>query len=84
MTKHTITFIGLDTHKEFSEVVTILDQRDLDHESLGRIPSTRQAFTKLARRLQSNYPHSTLHFVYEAGLCGFWICRLLTAFGHVC
>lgn len=84
MTKHTITFIGLDTHKEFSEVVTIGDQRDLDHESLGRIPSTRQAFTKLARRLQSKYPESTLHFVYEAGPCGFWIYRLLTSLGHVC
>jgi len=84
MTKHTITFIGLDTHKEFSEVVTIGDQRDLDHDTLGRIPSTRQAFTKLARRLQSKYPGSTLHFVYEAGPCGFWIYRLLTSLGHVC
>jgi len=84
MTKHTITFIGLDTHKEFSEVVTIGDQRDLSHEALGRIPSTRQAFTKLARRLQSKYPKSTLHFVYEAGPCGFWIYRLLTSLGHIC
>jgi transposase len=84
MTKHTITFIGLDTHKEFSEVVTIGDQRDLDHDTLSRIPSTRQAFTKLARRLQSKCPESTLHFVYEAGPCGFWIYRLLTSLGHVC
>ena len=84
MSKHTITFIGLDTHKEFSEVVTVNDQRSADHNCLGRIPSTRQAFTKLARRLQSQHPHSTLHFVYEAGPCGFWIYRLLTSLGHVC
>jgi transposase len=84
MTKHTITFIGLDTHKEFSEVVTINDHRDEGHIALGRIPSTRQAFTKLARRLQSQHPNSTLHFVYEAGPCGFWIYRLLTTLGHVC
>lgn len=84
MTKHTITFIGLDTHKEFSEVVTINDHRDEGHIALGRIPSTRQAFTKLARRLQSQHPNSTLHFVYEAGPCGFWIYRLLTSLGHVC
>lgn len=84
MTKHTITFIGLDTHKEFSEVVTIGDHRDEGPIALGRIPSTRQAFTKLARRLQSQHPTSTLHFVYEAGPCGFWIYRLLTSLGHVC
>ena len=64
MIKHTITFIGLDTHKEFSEVVTINDPRDDDHVALGRIPSTRQAFTKLARRLKSQHPNSTLHFAY--------------------
>ena len=84
MSKDTITFIGLDTHKEFSEVVTIEDQRSSDHICLGRIASTRQAFTKLARQLQSKYPKSTLHFVYEAGPCGFWIYRLLTSLGHVC
>ncbi len=84
MTKHTIIFIGLDTHKDFSEVVTIADQRDCQHTALGRIASNRQAFTKLARRLQSQHPNSTLHFVYEAGPCGFWIYRLLTSLGHTC
>jgi transposase len=84
MNNDTITFIGLDTHKEFSEVVTINDQREATHSSLGRIASTRQAFIKLARRLQSQHPTSTLHFVYEAGPCGFWIYRLLTSLGHTC
>ena len=84
MSNDTITFIGLDTHKGFSEVVTLNDQRDANHQCLGRIASTRQAFTKLARRLVSQYPNSTLHFVYEAGPCGFWIYRLLTSLGHVC
>lgn len=84
MNKDTIIFIGLDTHKEFSEVVTINDRREETHNTLGRIPSTRQAFTKLARRLQSQHPNSTLHFVYEAGPCGFWIYRLLTSLGHIC
>lgn len=84
MNNDTITFIGLDTHKEFSEVVAIKDNREASHSTLGRIPSTRQAFIKLARRLQSQHPASTLHFVYEAGPCGFWIYRLLTSLGHVC
>jgi len=69
MSKHTITFISLDTHTEFTEVVTINDRRDCDHICLGSIASTRQAFTKLARRLQPKHPSSTLHFVYEARPC---------------
>jgi len=84
MNKDTILFIGLDTHKEFSEVVCIPEQREADHTLLGRIASTRQAITKLARRLQAQHPRSTLHFVYEAGPCGFWIYRLLTSLGHIC
>lgn len=84
MPQHTIIFVGLDTHKDFTEVVTIDDQRDCHHQPLGRIASNRQAFTKLARRLQSKHPNATLHFVYEAGPCGFWIYRLLTSLGHLC
>ncbi|MFT6586466.1 MAG: transposase [Cognaticolwellia sp.] len=39
---------------------------------------------KLARQFQSKYPQATLHFVYEAGPCGYWIYRLLTSLGHCC
>ena len=84
MSKHTIIFIGLDTHKEFTEVVSIADSRDASHACLGRVQSTRQGITALARRLTSRHPKSTLHFVYEAGPCGFWIYRLLTSLGHIC
>ena len=75
MTKHTITFIGLDTHKEFSEVVIILDQRDLDHDHLPNTlvpsehtssdkrrlgPITKQGNTR-ARRLLVESAHSYRH-----------------------
>ncbi len=84
MNKNSIVFVGLDTHKEFTEVVYCLDQRGSDAHQLGRIQSTKPAIGKLARNLQSQYPDSALHFVYEAGPCGYWIYRYLTSLGHCC
>ena len=34
--------------------------------------------------MQSKYPNATLHIVYEAGPCGFWIYRHITSLGHRC
>ena len=84
MNKDNIVFIGMDTHKDFCENAYCLDSRDSTPQPLGRITTTKQAITKLARQFQSKYPNSTLHFVYEAGPCGYWIYRLLTKLGHVC
>ena len=84
MNKDSIIFIGLDTHKDFCEVAYCLDERTALPESLGRITTSKQAISKLARQLQSKYPKATLHFVYEAGPCGYWIYRLLTKLGHCC
>jgi len=84
MIKHNILFIGLDTHKTFTEVAYIEDQRGAKSTHLGKILSNKAAFKKLARQLQSKYPDATLHFVYEAGPCGYWIYRLLTSLHHCC
>lgn len=84
MTQHNILFIGLDTHKVFSEVAYIEDQRGSKPVHHGRISSTKTAITKLVRQFESKYPQATLHFVYEAGPCGYWIYRLLTKLGHCC
>lgn len=84
MNKHNILFIGLDTHKEFNEVAYIEDQRGAKPIHLGRQPSSKAAIKKLARQFESKYPDATLHFVYEAGPCGYWIYRLLTSLGHCC
>ena len=84
MTKDNIIFIGLDTHKESTEVAYVLDGRESVPIHFGKIPSTKQAFTKLARQFQSKYPNATLHFTYEAGPCGYWVYRLLTSLGHCC
>jgi transposase len=84
MNKHNILFIGLDTHKEFVEVAYIEDQRGAEPIHHARQPTTKLAITKLARQFESKYPDATLHFVYEAGPCGYWIYRLLTSLGHCC
>ncbi len=84
MNKHNILFIGLDTHKVFTEVAYIEDQRGAKPVHYGRISSAKAAIKKLARQFESKYPPATLHFVYEAGPCGYWIYRLLTSLGHCC
>ena len=84
MSKHTIIFIGLDTHKEFVEVAYIEDQRGARPVHYGRIFSVKVAIKKLVRQFESKYPQATLHFVYEAGPCGYWIYRLITSLGHCC
>ena len=84
MNKHNILFIGLDTHKEFVEVAYIEDQRGAAPVHFGKQPCSKVALKKLARHFESKYPDATLHFVYEAGPCGYWIYRLLTSLGHCC
>ncbi len=84
MTKDNIVFIGLNTHKESTEVAYVFDDRDSTPVHFGKIPSTKQAFSKLARQFQSKHPNATLHFTYEAGPCGYWVYRLLTSLGHCC
>ena len=84
MNNDTLLFIGMDTHKEFTKVAYVLDGRDQPAQHYGKIPTTKPALKKLTRQLQSKYPHATLHFVYEAGPCGYWVYRLLTSLGHCC
>lgn len=84
MNNDTIIFIGLDTHKSFTQVSVLKDNRGENPITYGRIDSSKSAFIKLAQKLQSLYPKATLHFIYEAGPCGYWIYRLLTSLGHPC
>ena len=84
MNKDTLLFIGLDTHKEFTEVATVTDERGSSVDHYGKILTTKPALIKLARQLVSKHPKATLHFVYEAGPCGYWVYRLLTSLGHCC
>lgn len=84
MHKDTLLFIGLDTHKESTEVAYCDDNRTSSCQHYGKIPTTKPALVKLARQFVSKYPDATLHFVYEAGPCGYWVYRLLTSLGYCC
>jgi len=84
MNDDNIVFIGMDTHKESSDISYALEGRDNKPCHRGKILTQKTAITKMARQLQSKYPRATLHFVYEAGPCGYWIYRLLTKLGHPC
>jgi hypothetical protein len=46
MSKHNILFIGLNTHKIFTEVAYIEDQRGSKSTHLGKILSNKAAFKK--------------------------------------
>lgn len=84
MNNFNIIFIGLDTHKIFTQLAVLKDERGAKAESFGKINTNKSALIKFARQLQSKYPKATLHFIYEAGPCGYWIYRLLTSLGHCC
>jgi transposase len=84
MIKHNILFIGLDTHKVFSEVAYIEDPRGANPVHYGRISSSKAAIKKRVRHFESKHPKATLHFTYEAGPCGYWMYRLITRLGHCC
>ena len=84
MNKDSIIFIGLDTHKSFIQVTVLQEHRGANPQHLGRIKSNKSALIKLAKQLQSKYPKATLHFVYEAGPCGYWTYHLRTSLGHCC
>ena len=77
MNKDSIIFLGLDTHKEFHEAAYCEEQRGATPVHHGRIPSSKVSLTKLIRLFESKYLGATLHVVYEAGPCGYWIYRLV-------
>ena len=78
-----IVFIGMDNHKEYSSTSYLLDGYGQEPVYYGQIKSTKAALTKLLRQLQSKFPNSTLHFVYEAGPCGYWMYRSIERASHL-
>ena len=84
MENDNIVSIGMDTHKESTDVSYALDGRENQPVHYGKINSRKLAVQKLVRHFQSKYPRATLHFVYEAGPCGYWMYRLLTSLGQAC
>jgi transposase len=77
-----VTFVGLDVHKESIDVTTAEEGAAGEVRHFGTIGGDLDAVGKLLRRLQRK--DRELRLVYEAGPCGFEICRFLRARGVSC
>jgi transposase len=76
MAQASTLFVGLDVHKETLAVAYIAEERGAAVVSLGTIGTRQQDIDALVRKLQGK--GKSLHFVYEAGPCGYWLYRYLT------
>jgi transposase len=76
-----IHYVGLDVHKD-SIAVSIAPQNSTEVRRYGIIGGTLDAVDKLIKKLST--PNVELRLVYEAGPCGFVLCRHLRNKGMVC
>jgi transposase len=81
MKKH-ITFVGLDVHKNSINIALADGNRNGDVRYYGAIGGTLDDLDRVVKKLSS--PSRELHFVYEAGPCGYDIFRSLTDKGYSC
>jgi transposase len=80
MKKSSKIFVGMDVHKESIDIT--LAESAGEVRRWGQIGGDRAALAKAVRKLEAL--GGELHFVYEAGPCGFWIERWVRARGHEC
>jgi transposase len=76
-----IHYIGLDVHKE-TIAVSIAPQNSTEVRRYGIIGGTLDAVDKLVKKLAKE--NIELRFAYEAGPCGFVLCRHLRNKGFHC
>jgi len=79
---NTVKFIGMDVHKKTITVAIADEGRQNQPRIYGTINNDLSALDKFCRKMVSTA--NQLHFVYEAGPCGYGICRHLTEKGFDC
>lgn len=77
-----ITIVGLDAHKNSIDIATAETGGNQEVRHYGTIGGDMASLDKAIRKLKSK--SAGLHFVYEAGPCGYEIYRHLTAQGFPC
>ena len=77
-----ITFVGLDVHKETMTVALAESGERGEARGYGQIANRPEALRRLVSKLTR--AGRELHFCYEAGPCGYGIQRQLTVAGHEC
>jgi transposase len=80
--KDSITSVGLDVHKDSTEIALADHGGSQEVRRYGKIGGDLTSLDKAVRKLQSK--GSVLRFVYEAGPCGYDIYRHLTKQGLSC
>jgi transposase len=80
--EHSITYVGLDVHKDTIAVAAAEPGKRGEVRECGKIANTPVALRAVVAKLARG--GDTLRFCYEAGPCGYGIQRQLTAAGHEC
>jgi transposase len=80
--EHTITYVGLDVHKDTISVALAEPGKRSEVREYGKIGNTPTALKTLVAKLTRG--GGVLQLCYEAGPCGYGIQRQLTAAGHEC
>ena len=78
----TITYVGLDVHKETISVAVADGGLRAAARSFGTIANTADGLRKVAEKLART--GRRLRFCYEAGPCGYQVYRHLRGLGHEC
>ncbi|MFH1964188.1 MAG: IS110 family transposase [Acidobacteriota bacterium] len=79
-----IKFIGMDVHKKTITVAISDEEDNYQPRAYGTIANKTAELDKFCRKMRSRSSACELHFVYEAGPCGYGIYRHLSSKGYAC